>query len=319
MSIVKVENLVKKFNKVIAINDISFEIEEGEIFGFLGPNGAGKSTTIKILATIVAPTSGKAQINGFDILTQPQKVRQSIGIVFQEPSTDELLTAYENLYLSGMVYGVEKNERKKRIEELLEFMELEDRKNDLLKTFSGGMRRRLEIARALLHQPKILFLDEPTIGLDPNSRRKMWDYIKKLNSEFQVSIFLTTHYMEEADYLSNRVGLIDRGKIITIDKPQNLKKTLKNQAIIIKTTDIKKLQKIKYVKSIEELKDNTYKLNVENIEKTISEIFKKTKKLQLIEIKKPTLEDVFIALTKHEQEYGDESWFNKIIQLDSKD
>lgn len=214
-NIIEVNNLTKKFGKLIAIDNISFNVAKGEIFAFLGPNGAGKSTTIKILTTLLHPTAGKIKINGYDPLKEENKVRQSFGIVFQDPSIDDELTAFENMEFHGVVYNVPKKIRRERIEYLLNFVELWDRRNDLVKNFSGGMKRRLEVARGLIHHPKILFLDEPTLGLDPQTRNHIWEYIKELNQKEAMTIFFTTHYMDEAEKVAQKIAIIDHGKIIT--------------------------------------------------------------------------------------------------------
>lgn len=211
---IKVDHLSKSFGDFKAVDDISFEVKAGEIFAFLGPNGAGKSTTIKMLTTLLNPTSGEVLINGFNPVKQQYETRQSFGIVFQDPSLDEELTAYENMNFHGMLYNVPKKIKLERIKELLTITELWDRKDSLVKTFSGGMKRRLEIARGLLHHPKIFFLDEPTLGLDPQTRNQMWEYVKKLNKEENITVFFTTHYMEEAERMAQRIAIIDQGKII---------------------------------------------------------------------------------------------------------
>jgi len=221
---IKVKNLVKDFKETRAVNDISFSVKRGEIFAFLGPNGAGKSTTIKILTTLLQKTSGSVIVNGFDVEKDPNDVRRSFGIVFQDPSLDEELTAWENMEFHGALYKVPKKLRRERIKQLLDIVELWDRKDSLVKTFSGGMKRRLEIARGLLHHPKVFFLDEPTIGLDPQTRNHIWSYIKKLNKEEGITIFFTTHYMEEAENVSSRVAIVDHGKIIALGTPKELKK-----------------------------------------------------------------------------------------------
>jgi ABC-2 type transport system ATP-binding protein len=223
MDIIKIKNLTKKFKNFLAVDDISFNVKQGEIFAFLGPNGAGKTTTIKMLTTLTEPTSGKIVINGLDPTKDSDKVRASFGIVFQDPSLDDDLTAYENLDMHGMLYKVKKRERKERIEQLLNFVELWDRRKDLVKHFSGGMKRRLEIARGFLHHPKVLFLDEPTIGLDPQTRNHIWSYLKKMNKEKGTTVFLTTHYMEEADKVSDKIAIIDHGKIVAIGTAEELK------------------------------------------------------------------------------------------------
>lgn len=212
-NIISVKNLTKKFKDFVAVDDISFDVEKGKIFAFLGPNGAGKSTTIKILTTLLEPTSGDVKVNGLN-LSEKDKVRHSFGIVFQDQSLDEDLTAWENMYFHAMLYQIPKKERKNRIEELLSFVELSDKKDKLVKDFSGGMKRRLEIARGLMHHPKILFLDEPTLGLDPQTKNRMWEYLKKINKNEGMTIFFTTHYMEEAEKIAQKIAIIDHGKIV---------------------------------------------------------------------------------------------------------
>ena len=221
---IKVSNLTKKFGDLTAVDDISFEVNNGEIFAFLGPNGAGKSTTIKILTTLLHPTAGSVMINGYDPINQSEEARRSFGVVFQDLSLDVDLTAYENMDLHGVLYDVSRDVRKKRIEELLTHVSLWDRKDSLVKEFSGGMKRRLEIARAFLHHPKILFLDEPTLGLDPQTRNYMWMYLRELNKTEGTTIFFTTHYMEEADRMAQDIAVIDYGKIIALGAPVELKK-----------------------------------------------------------------------------------------------
>ena len=214
MPIIEVKNLIKKFGEFTAVNDISFEVEKGEIFAFLGPNGAGKSTTIKMLTTLLSPTKGTLLLNGYNVLKNPNDVRHSFGIVFQDPSLDDELTAWENMEIHGVHYKVEKKILTERIKQLLEFVELYDRKDSFVKEFSGGMKRRLEIARGLLHHPKVLFLDEPTLGLDPQTRNHMWEYLKELNKSEGITVFFTTHYMEEAEKIANRIAVIDHGQIV---------------------------------------------------------------------------------------------------------
>ena len=222
--IIRVKNLTKKFKDFVAVDHISFDVGLGEIFAFLGPNGAGKTTTIKMLTTLLAPTDGTMSLNGASPVDDPNRVRESFGIVFQDQSLDEELTAYENLHFHGVLYRVPKDEMSKRITELLTIVELTERKDSLVKTFSGGMRRRLEIARGLLHRPKVFFLDEPTLGLDPQTRNRIWAYIRKLNAEQHITIFFTTHYMEEAEKMANRIAVIDHGKIVALGTAEQLKK-----------------------------------------------------------------------------------------------
>jgi ABC-2 type transport system ATP-binding protein len=214
-NIIEIKNLSKKFKDLKALDDISFDVKRGEFFAFLGPNGAGKSTTIKILTTLLSPTSGSIYINGFNILEEKNKVRESFGIVFQDQSLDVELTAYENMYFHAVLYKIPKPERKQKIKELLEMVELWDNRNKIVKKYSGGMKRRLEIARGLLHHPKILFLDEPTLGLDPQTRRHIWSYISKLNKKENITIFFSTHYMDEVEKIADRVAIIDSGKIVS--------------------------------------------------------------------------------------------------------
>ncbi len=221
--IIKIQNLVKKFGKVTAVDDISFSVAKGEIVAFLGPNGAGKTTTIKILTTLLRQTSGYVELNGFDVSKDPLSVRKSFGIVFQDQSLDNELSAYENMKFHALLYSVPREIYEPRIEELLKLVELWEKKDLFVKTFSGGMKRRLEIARGLLHHPKVFFLDEPTLGLDPQTRNKIWQYIQNLNKTEQITVFFTTHYMEEADRYAHRIGIIDHGKIIAEGTSAQLK------------------------------------------------------------------------------------------------
>lgn len=229
--IIKVRDLSKKFGEFKAVDSINFEVNRGEIFAFLGPNGAGKSTTIKMLTTLLHPTEGEISINGFSPQKDQDKVRKSFGIVFQDPSLDEELTAYENMEFHGVLYKVPSDVRASRIKELLTIVDLWDRKDSIVKTFSGGMRRRLEIARGLLHHPKIFFLDEPTIGLDPQTRNQMWDYVKSLNKKEEITIFFTTHYMEEAEKVAEKIAIIDHGKIIAQGTAGQLKIRTKTSSL----------------------------------------------------------------------------------------
>jgi ABC-2 type transport system ATP-binding protein len=224
MDIIEVKNLTKKFGEFTAVDNISFSVPPGEIFAFLGPNGAGKSTTIKMLTTLLSPTHGEIRLNGYDPGHDADNVRHSFGIVFQDPSLDDELTAWENMEFHGVLYSVPKKIRRERIEELLKFVELWERKDDFVKNFSGGMKRRLEVARGLLHHPKILFLDEPTLGLDPQTRNHLWNYLKNLNAKEGITIFFTTHYMEEAERIAQKIAIIDHGKIVSQGSSDDLKK-----------------------------------------------------------------------------------------------
>jgi len=230
-SIIIVDNLLKTFGKITAVKRISFEVKKGEIFGFLGPNGAGKTTTIKMLTTLLNPSDGKILINGFDPTVEKDAVRNSFGIVFQDPSLDDELTAYENLEFHRVLYDVKKTIGKERIDYLLKLVDLFDRKEDKVKTFSGGMKRRLEIARGLIHHPKILFLDEPTLGLDPQTRNSMWKYVMELNKKEGMTVFFTTHYMAEAEKVANNIAIIDHGKILCHGSVNYLKKQTKTKSL----------------------------------------------------------------------------------------
>jgi len=228
---IRVENLVKTYGEVKAVQSISFDVAAGEIFAFLGPNGAGKTTTIKMLTTLLKPTSGKVEIDGLDPSHHQLEVRKKFGIVFQDPSLDDELTAAENMDIHGALYHVPRKVRAERTEQLLKLFELYERRNDAVKTFSGGMKRRLEIARGLLHTPKILFLDEPTLGLDPQTRNQLWTHVKKLNEEEKTTVFLTTHYMEEADRVAQRIAIIDHGKIVAQGSPAELKQQTNSETL----------------------------------------------------------------------------------------
>jgi len=230
-NILLVQSLTKKFDDFTAVNDISFNVETGSIFAFLGPNGAGKSTTIKMLTTVLKPTSGEININGFNVLKEQGKARESFGIVFQDHSLDDDLTAYENMYYHAVVYKVHKKEREERIQKALDIVGLWDRQDDYVKNYSGGMKRRLEIARSLVHFPKILFLDEPTVGLDPQTRNSIWDHIRKLNEERKTTIFLTTHYMEEAEAIADQVAIIDHGTIIESGTVEEIMKRTESESL----------------------------------------------------------------------------------------
>jgi ABC-2 type transport system ATP-binding protein len=316
MPILETVNLTKKFGRITAVDNLSVSINEGEIFGLLGPNGAGKTTIIKMLATLLEPTSGIAKVNGFDLMKQPHKVRESIGIVFQEPSSDELLTGYENMKLYAMMYGLPEKEIKRGIFEALELVELTERKDDLVRTYSGGMRRRLEIGRSLIHKPKVLFLDEPTLGLDPAGREKMWNYICRLVKELRMTVLLTTHYMEEADTLANRVGIIDQGKIVIIDAPKALKKTVGGDLVTIKASNFntEALKKLIYVKNVKQ-EDDQVTITVENVSKNLQELLKVVGKIESVEVRNSTLNDVFLHFTgRRIQEEGGSTWFDKIVQ-----
>ncbi|MGI0023031.1 MAG: ATP-binding cassette domain-containing protein [Nitrososphaeraceae archaeon] len=295
-----VKNLVKKYGDFYALNGLSFEVNENEIFGLLGPNGAGKTTLIHILATLLKPTKGGAVVNGYDVLHNATKVRESIGVVFQAPSSDDILTGYENLKIHALLYGIPRGTREKRISDMLKLVGLEGRKNDQVKKYSGGMRRRLEIARGLLHHPKVLFLDEPTLGLDPQSRESMWTYIKEIVTEEKVTIILTTHYMEEADMLCDRIGFISNGKIIALNSPSNLKQEMGGDIVKINFIgDIPSTEtftRFDFVHKVE-LEENTAIVYMDEVNSNMHSLIKDLKGVRTIEYKKPTLNDVFLRLS----------------------
>jgi len=229
--LIRVQNLVKSFGSFTAVNDVSFEVAGGEIFAFLGPNGAGKTTTIKMLTTLLRPTSGSIELDGLDPQRRQHEARRRFGIVFQDPSLDQDLTAWENMQIHGVLYGVPAKVGRQRSEELLKLFELWERRNDQVKKFSGGMKRRLEIARGFLHTPRILFLDEPTLGLDPQSRNQLWNHVKRVNEAERVTVFLTTHYMDEADRVAHRIGVIDHGKLVAQGTPAEIKRQTNSQSL----------------------------------------------------------------------------------------
>ncbi|MDD1673518.1 MAG: ATP-binding cassette domain-containing protein [Methanomicrobiales archaeon] len=300
---IHVDHLTKRFNGLIAVDNISFDIEHGEIFGLLGPNGAGKTTTLSMLSTMLKPTSGSAEVNGIDIENDEDGVRKSIGIVFQDQSLDEELTAWENMDFHGRLYRIPGEVRRSRIAELLKLVGLEDRKDDIVKTFSGGMRRRLEIARGLLHHPIVLFLDEPTLGLDPQTRNHLWQYIATLSKEKGITIILTTHYMEEADRLCNRVAIIDQGKIVALDSPNNLKNGIGGDVVTIRSPNpdaIVATMNEPWVMRLEQ-RNGEVIIGLENAEERVSTIVtilnRQKISIESLSIHKPTLEDVFLYFT----------------------
>jgi len=304
LDIIRTENLTKKFNDLTAVDNVTFSVKKGEIFGFLGPNGAGKTTTIKMLTTLLNPTNGTAQVTGFDIKKDRNNVRKNIGVVFQEPALDIELTGKENLDFHARMYGIGKEKRKERINEVLNLVNLEDKKDTFVKNYSGGMKRRLEIARGLMHFPKVLFLDEPTLGLDSQTRRAIWAYIKKMNKEENTTLFLTTHYMDEADYLCDRVGIIDKGKIIVTDTTSNLKKSVGNDVITLSCSDLNKLEsRIAEESWIKNTKkhDSFLTIGVEKGEEKIPIIIELAQsigiKIKSINLRTPTLDDVFLSYT----------------------
>ena len=321
MSSIEINSLSKKFGNVLAVDDISLKVKEGEIFGFLGPNGAGKSTTMMILTTLLKPTIGSALVAGYDVVSQAKQVRQNIGYVQQEISVDEYLTGRENLILQARLNHIPKHLVDTRIDEILDLIELSEKQNMSVNTYSGGMRKRLDIAGGLLHRPKVLILDEPTVGLDIQTRRKIWEYIKKIHDEFEMTIFLSTHYMEEADNLCDRIGIIDNGKIQVIDSPQTMKNALGNEVIIftINHNEEKKsnlIAKIKDIEFVKEISTNQNGITVFSSKGTevIPLIFQLSSNMEIkinsISLTQPTLDDVFISYTGRDLR-DDTNNFNK--------
>ena len=311
MNAIEVNSLTKKFGDFKAVDNISFNVEEGEIFGFLGPNGAGKSTTMMILTTLLKPTSGHALVGGHNVVSDAKKVREKIGYVQQEISVDEFLTGRENLYLHARINQIPKNLIKSRIDEVLELVELGEKQDDATLTYSGGMRKRLDIANGLLSRPAVLFLDEPTVGLDIQTRRKIWGYIRKIRKDFGMTIFISTHYMEEADILCDRIGIIDFGKIQIIDTPKSMKSAIGNEIISFNLVDgkasqdtlIEQISKIEFVKEVKNKQDLITVFSTKSNE-VIPKIFQISTNLEMkinsLTLKQPTLDDVFISYTGHD-------------------
>jgi len=308
---IEVDSLTKKFGDFKAIDNISFDVEEGEIFGFLGPNGAGKSTTMMILTTLLKPSSGKVLVGGHDIMSDAKKVREKIGYVQQEISVDEFLTGRENLYLHARINHIPSNLIKSRIDDVLELVELGEKQDHATLTYSGGMRKRLDIANGLLSRPSVLFLDEPTVGLDIQTRRKIWSYIKKIRKDFGMTVFISTHYMEEADELCDRIGIIDFGKIQVIDTPKSMKRAIGNEIISFNLVDgkanqdtlIDQINDIEFVKEVKNKQDLITVFST-NSNEVIPKIFQASTNLNMkinsLTLKQPTLDDVFISYTGHD-------------------
>jgi len=298
MAIIETRALTKTYGRIQAVRGVDLSIERGEIFGLLGPNGAGKTTTIGMLCTIVKPTSGTALIDGHDIVKEPGEVRRSVGIVFQDPTLDTVLTGRENLVLHAMLYGVPSGLREKRIEEILDLVDLKDRADDITRTYSGGMRRRLELARGLLHRPAVLFLDEPTLGLDPQTRARTWEYIRRMAQNEKTTVVLTTHYMEEAEQVCDRVGIIYHGKIIALDTPEKLKQKLGGYMVVLKAKDppLEKIRALPYVSEVKEV-DGTLEIAVKEAHLHLPDLLSKVPDVECVETRVPTLNDVFIKLT----------------------
>lgn len=305
MSAITIKDLTKKFGDFTAVDRVSFSVETGELFGLLGPNGAGKTTIINMLTTLLLPTAGDAEIAGYDLRRNPDLIRNNIGIIFQDPSLDIGLTGRENLEFHAMMYGINSDERKKRIREVLDIVGLADKADILVEYYSGGMKRRLEIARGLIHYPKVLFLDEPTLGLDAQTRRSIWDHIRNLNRNYGTSVILTTHYMEEADYLCDHIAIIDHGKIIALDTPSGLKNRLRGDCVSLTLEGRADLiaAALGEKEWVREIVPNGKTLDViiSDYEKNVPDIFQTAGSLGIgissINFSKPSLEDVFLRLT----------------------
>ena len=322
MNAIEINSLTKNFKNSTAVDNISLSVEEGEIFGFLGPNGAGKSTTMMILTTLLKPTSGNASVYGHNVITNPSNVRKNIGFVQQEIGIDEYLTARENLQFQCKISRIPKEQIQKRIEEVIDLVELTEKQDEQSITFSGGMRKRLDIACGLIHRPKVLFLDEPTVGLDIQTRRKIWEYIRKIHKEFGMTIFVSTHYMEEADSLCDRIGIIDYGKIQIVDTPESMKNKLETDMITFSIISdetkqeqfIKKIESFDLIKNVE-INGNNMTVQSSNSTQVIPKIFQASSEVGIsinsFVLNKPTLDDVFISYTGHNLRDDTNGNFNK--------
>lgn len=305
MKAIDVQGLVRKFGDFVAVDGVTFTVNDDEIFGFLGPNGAGKTTTINMLCTLLKPNDGVAKVNGFDVVKEQADVRKSIGLIFQDPSLDEQLTGRENLRFHAMMYDLTRETFQRRVDDLLDMVDLLEKADDLVRTYSGGMKRRLEIARGLLHHPKVLFLDEPTLGLDPQTRRHIWDYLVKLREERGVTMFMTTHYMDEAENC-DRIAIIDHGKIVSLDTPENLKGLVGGDIVTIRTSDNDAArEKLSEFKSVNVRQGPEDQLIVETeagdqfIPRMMTAFTNGGTPVEVrsVNLRRPTLEDVFIKLT----------------------
>lgn len=298
---IEVHDLVRRFDRFTAVDHLSFQVQPGEVFGFLGPNGAGKSTTIKMLCTLLRPTAGEARVNGYDVTCDPARVRESLGIIFQDYSLDDRITAEENLRFHSMIYHIPREERSARISRMLEMVNLSDRAGDKVRTFSGGMKRRLEIARGLLHHPTVLFLDEPTVGLDPQTRQTIWAHIHELRKRVGITVFMTTHYMDEAENC-DRIGIMDHARLIALDTPAALKAAMGGDVVRLRTTDnaaaMDVLSREYGVTATED--DGTMRIEVEHADTFVPRFLSHAPvPIQSVEIAQPTLNDVFLRLTGH--------------------
>jgi ABC-2 type transport system ATP-binding protein len=298
-TVIQAQGLVKKYGELEAVSGIDLEVHSGEIFGFLGPNGAGKSTTISMLCTLLTPTAGTASVAGINVMKDPAAVRQRIGLVFQDPSLDDQLTGRENLEFHAFIYSVPAAERRKRIDEMLDLLQLSDRASSQVRTYSGGMKRRLEIARGMLHQPQVLFLDEPTIGLDPQTRKSIWTHLNELRSRKGVTIFMTTHYMDEAEYC-DRIAIIDRGRIVALGTPDELKAKVGGDVVTMTSSDPDAA-----ARQIEELlgvtpsrNNGALRMEVSDGKKFVPQLVRElTAPVDTVTLRRPSLDDVFLKLT----------------------
>ena len=303
-NVIETKDITKQYDDFIAVDSINLEVPRNTVYGVLGPNGAGKTTLISMLCTILRPTSGTATVNGYDIVKQAKEVRESIGIVFQSRALDDILTGREHLEMHASLYGVPRDVREERIDEILELIALGKKVDEYIKTYSGGMKRRLEIGRGLIHHPKVLFLDEPTLGLDPQTRENIWEYIYNMTQTQDITVLLTTHYMEEADQLCDEVAIINKGEIITADSPSNLKRELKADTITLKVNDpekfVEKAKELKFTRDIF-FTGGEVKMMVERGENLVPEVVKFASShdihINSIEVEHPNLEDVFIKYT----------------------
>lgn len=309
MAAIEVQNIRKCFGNFCAVDSVSFEVAEGEVFGLLGPNGAGKSTLIRMMTTLVPPTSGTARVNGFDIIKDPNAVRQSIGVIPQAMTSDMELSAVENMSIFAKLYGIPRERRKRTIKELLHAVDLEQWADKPIKMFSGGMRRRLEIARGLVHEPKIFFLDEPTTGLDPVSRVGVWDMLSRLKSEHHLTILVTTHYMDEADKLCDRIAIVDHGKIVALDSPLKLKASIPGQNVLeVSFSQIPDNwnETLRSLPDVAELKsaDHVFRLSSENGPRTTVALMEAARNAGVtvtsLSVQSTTLDDVFVYYTGHQ-------------------
>ena len=323
MDIIETKTLTKTYGKIKAVCGIDLNIEKGQIFGLLGPNGAGKTTTIGMLCTIINVTSGSAFIAGYNVIKEPARVRQKVGIVFQDPTLDTVLTGRENLELHARLYGISAASRQSRINEMLELVDLKDRGNDITRTYSGGMRRRLELARGLLHKPAVLFLDEPTLGLDPQTRARTWEYIKKMAKMEQTTVVLTTHYMEEAEQVCDRVGIIDHGQIIALDSPDNLKESMGGDIVLIRAKDppLDRIKGLPYVSEVK-LSDGSLEITMKEAHLHLAELLSLIRSVECVEVRVPTLSDVFIKLTgrdmREDSAEDSGSWVDSVARYRQK-